>query len=685
MNFKSFSLATIVALSVALLSFNFMGGTNPDSGVMKPAINTDNFDNSTSPATDFFQYVNGGWLKNNPIPATESSWGSFNELEEMNRKTLKKILEDAAANTNATKGSNTQKLGDYWAAGMDSIGIEAKGITPLAEQIAMINKMKKPVDLMKTLAYMNMRGLGSLFSIYVDQDAKVSTEYILNLSQGGLGLPDRDYYFNEDARSKNIQTEYKKYLETMLTLMGEKPVDAAVNGKAIYEMETRIAKACMRRVDMRDPYAVYHRMKLEEVKALSPNMDWTAYFTAASIPTVAEMNIAQPDYLKEISKMFKEVPMTTWKEYLKIRMISATGGMLSSAFVNERFRFFSTVLRGTPKMDPRWKRVLSNTNGELGEILGQEFVKIVFPPEAKQKALDLVNNLEASLKEKINALDWMSAETKTKAQEKLSTIMVKIGYPDKWKDYSSVEISRESYVKNYMNCDIFEWTDMMNKLGKPIDRTEWGMNPQTVNAYYNPAMNEIVFPAAILQPPFFNANADEAVNYGGIGTVIGHELTHGFDDEGRKFDAKGNLNEWWTEADAKKFDERTGVVVKQFNSIVALDTMHINGQLTLGENIADLGGLAISFNAMQKANAGKTINKIDGFTQEQRFFLSYANIWRGQYRPASLSQQLLTNPHSPGKWRVNVPLSNLPEFHKAFGLKEGDPMVKSVGDRARIW
>lgn len=653
----------------------------------KPTDFTQFLDKSVAPGKDFFLFANGTWIKNNtPIPATESNWTAFNEIRDFNRKVVRGILENAAADKTAPKGSNIQKLGDYFASGMDSAAIEKAGVTPLKPEFDAINTMKDKNDVVTMAARLQRKGINALFGFYVDQDAKASTMYIATAGQAGIGLPDRDYYFKTDDKMKNIRVEYVKHISNMFQLLGDAKEKADKEAQTVMDVETSLASASMNRLQMRDPNAVYHKMTVAEASASAPNIGWENFMKAIGVPPVKEMNVGQPDFFKELSVQLGTRSMDDWKTYLRFRLVSSTAGKLNSAFVNESFHFYGTIMNGTKVLEPRWKRIQASTDGNLGELLGQEYVKVAFKPEAKAKAKEMVNNLMAALKERINLLDWMSAATKKEALHKLSTIVVKIGYPDQWHDYSKLEINRGPYILNEMRATEFETQRNLDKIGKPIDRIEWGMTPPTVNAYYNPAMNEIVFPAGILQKPFFDPYGDDAMNYGSIGAVIGHELTHGFDDEGRQFDADGNLKDWWTKEDAEQFDKRTGAVVKQFNGYVAQDTMHINGKLTLGENIADLGGLTIAYQAYKNSLKGKPEPKvINGYTGDQRFFLAWAQGWRCIYRPEALTRQLLTNPHSPGMFRVIGPLSNMPEFYKAFDLKDGDAMKRPEADRAKIW
>jgi putative endopeptidase len=663
---------------------NMLFAQGASSDERRIPIDPRNFDTTVKPTEDFYQYANGGWIKNNPIPADQSRWGSFNELQENNFKVLHGILEDAARATDAPKGSNLQKVGDFYASGMDSAAIEAAGIKPLTEELGKIEAMKTATDLHAEIAHMHTFGAGVPFAFFVAQDAKKSTDVIAQFSQGGLGLPDRDYYTKDDENSKKIRDQYLAHVVKMFQLLGDNEEVAGANAATVMAIETRLAKASMTRVERRDPEAIYHKMVVGDLNALTPDFSWTNFFTNIGLPNPGNINVGQPNFLKEVGLMIKEVPLKDWKAYFRWHLVDATADYLSSAFVNEKFEFNGKVLTGAKELRARWKRCLQTVDGQIGEALGQLYVEKAFPPAAKARALELVNNLRSALRDRIQTIDWMGDETKKQASKKLDAFQVKIGYPDKWRDYSSLMIDRSSFVMNVLRANQFEFNRNLNQIGKPVDRTEWGMTPPTVNAYYNPTMNEIVFPAGILQPPFFDFSADDAVNYGGIGAVIGHEMTHGFDDQGRKFDAEGNLKEWWTKEDADHYLTRATMVEKQFNGYVGIDTQHVNGKLTLGENIADLGGLTIAYIALHKAFDAKGKQQpIDGFTPEQRFFLSWGQIWRNNTRPEAMRLRLNTDPHSPGRFRCIGPISNMTEFMDAFNAKEGSPMVRST--RAKIW
>ncbi|WP_181305872.1 M13 family metallopeptidase [Rufibacter sp. XAAS-G3-1] len=648
-------------------------------------LNMANLDRSVSPCEDFNLFANGGWLKNNPVPAAESRWGSFNELRDNNNAALRAVVDAAVAQTNAPKGSSSQMVGDFYAAGMDSAAIERAGISPLKPELDRINAIKDRASLLQTIARQKMLGSSALFGFGVSQDRKNSSRHIASIRQGGLGLPDRDYYLNTDARSKSVLEEYGRHVGRMFQLLGDSEAKARQSAAKVVALETRLAKASMSRVQQRDPYATYNKMSIAEVQKLAPNFNWNSLLGHLNAKAATEMIVAQPDFFKEANTMLAAVPVADWKTYLRWHLVRSTANYLPMAFVQESFNFNSKFLNGTKEMQPRWKRILGTTDATIGEALGQAYVEKTFSPEAKAKALEMVNNLRSAFQEHVKNLDWMSEATKQQALTKLNAFAVKIGYPDKWRDYSGLDISRTSYLQNMMNAAQWNYRRNVAKLGQPVDRTEWGMTPPTVNAYYSPSMNEIVFPAGILQPPFFDPKADDAVNYGGMGAVIGHELTHGFDDQGSQFDQEGNLRDWWTAEDKAKFKQRTDLVDRQYSAYQPLDSVFVNGKLTMGENIADIGGLNIAFSALQKAIASKNVGKIDGFTPDQRFFLAWAQIWRNNSTPAALRQQVLTDPHSPAMFRINGPLSNMPQFYKAFGCGPGNKMYRPDAQRVHIW
>ncbi len=649
-------------------------------------IDPGNIDKQVSPATDFYKFADGGWLAANPVPAEYSRWGSFNELLEKNMRDLHEILDDASANTSGTRTSNVQKIGDFYASAMDSEAAEREGTKPLADEFGRIAAIASPSDLPAEIAHLHVMLANPLFGFYVNQDAKNSSQVIAQVRQGGLGLPDRDYYTKDDDHSREIRAQYLAHIQKLLELCGDDPAAASAAAKTVMAIETRLAKASMTRVEQRDPNATYHRMSVSDLSEIAPAFDWKAYFTAIGKPSPGPINVEQPAFFREVSAMMTDVPVADWKTYLRWHVVDAASPWLSSAFVTENFHFRGEVMTGAKQIQPRWKRALRATDRNLGDALGTQYVKRFFPPAAKARAMQMVDNLRAAFKERLRTRIWMSDDTKSKALDKLSSFRVKIGYPEKWRDYSALTIDRGPFIANLMRASEFEFKRDLDKIGQPVDRTEWGMTPPTVNAYYNPQLNEIVFPAGILQPPFFDPEADDAVNYGGMGAVIGHEMTHGFDDEGNKFDADGNLKDWWTPVDRIAFDSRAHLLEQQYSDCVVIDTIHENGKLTLGENIADLGGLTIAFAALKKSEEGKPpVPVIDGFTPEQRFFLAWAQIWRANYRDQELRRLVILDPHAVSPLRVNCPLSDMPEFQHAFGLKAGDPMVRSESLRASIW
>jgi len=674
------------ALAGLLLALTLQAATGLAAAPAKrKPIDPANMDTSVKPGDDFFHYANGTWLKNNPIPPSESRWGAFSEVQENNYKVLHEILDDASKQTNAPKGSAVQMVGDFYASAMDSARAEADGAKPLDDEMRRIDAMKTNADLLGELAHLQMIGERVPFAMAAIQDAKASTEIAMHFLQGGLGLPDRDYYTKDDDASKKLREQYVAYVTKMFTLLGEDNASATAHAATVLAFETKLANASMTRVQRRDPEASYHKMSLDSLGMLTPAIAWPTMYQAMGIADHRPVIVAQPDFMKQVDAMIASTPIDEWKTYLRWHVVNGSAELLSSAFVNASFDFRGRVLTGATELRPRWKRSLQVVDGSVGEALGQLYVAKTFGPEAKARARKMVDNLRAELRERLMGLEWMSAATKQQAVRKLDAFTVKIGYPDTWRDYSTLTIDRGPTVLNASRTAEFEFKRNIAKLGKPVDRVEWGMTPPTVNAYYNPRMNEIVFPAGILQPPFFDANADDAVNYGGIGAVIGHEMTHGFDDQGRKSDADGNLKDWWTPEDAEKYKARSMMVEKQYDGYVAIDSMHVNGKLTLGENTADLGGLSIAYGALEKALAGKPHTKIDGFTPEQRFFLSFAQIWRSNIRPEALKLRINTDPHSPGIFRCNGPLSNMAEFEQAFSLKDADPMMRAPADRAKIW
>ena len=642
-----------------------------------------NLDRSVPPCDDFFQFANGTWLKNNPIPASETGWGGFNQLRNRNRDIVRGILDKTAADRTAKPGSNAQKVGDFYAAAMDSAAVDRAGLKYLQPRLAKINAIQDVAGVQRYLADPKNYGKG-WYGMGVGQDPKNSAQYAVQLRQGGLTLPDRDYYLKDDARSKTIRAAYRTYQVNLFKLLGDDQATAERNADAVTRMETRMARASRDRVALRDRDKNYNKMSVAQAAAEYPNLDLPLRLKESGLSGAQDLIIGQPDYLKEANAMMKDEPVADQKQYLRFHLVEGVSSALPQPFIDESFRL-TQVLTGAKQPQARWKRAFAATDGALGEAFGQIYVDQDFSPAAKAKAKQMVENMRMAYAERIQATEWMTAATKTEALKKLNAFVVKIGYPDKWKDYSKLTVSRESVLNNLFAVADFNTMDNLSKFGQPVDRSVWGMTPPTVNAYYNPSLNEIVFPAGILQPPFYDPKADDAVNYGGIGAVIGHEMTHGFDDQGRKVDSEGNLRDWWTKEDGEKFMAKADVVGKQYDAFSPLDSLYVNGKLTMGENLADLGGLTIAYAAFMKTPQAKAGKVVDGFTPEQRFFLSYAQIWRNNQRPEALRQQLQTDPHSPGHYRTIGPLQNFPEFHKAFACKGGDKMVRPAANRAKIW
>jgi putative endopeptidase len=643
-----------------------------------------NLDRTCKPCDDFFQFAQGGWMRNNPIPPEYPEWGSFVTLQDHNETALHGILEAASANKSAAAGSNEQKIGDYYATCMDTSAIEKQGLKPLADDLRRIEAINDIPSLLDTGAHLQNQAVGVLFGFGSDQDFKDSSKVIGVVAQGGLGLPDRDYYTRDDQESRKLREQYVDHIAKMFVLMGDGQEKAASGAKSVLALETALARVSMNNVDLRDPQKVYHKMSVAEAQALTPHLSWDNYFRAVGSQKLTELNVAQPQFFKTLDGMLTSVPMAEWKTYYRWQLVDRAARLLPDAFVHENFNFNGRILTGTKEMRARWRRCSAATDQQLGEVLGQVYVQKYFPPEAKAHVLELVRNLLAALHEDLNTLEWMSPVTRKAAEEKLQAFALKIGYPDKWRDYSALKVDRSSYIANSFRASVFENARDLGKIGKPVDRTEWGMTPPTVNAYYNPQLNEIVFAAGILQPGFYDPKRDDAYNYGAIGAVIGHEITHGFDDQGAQFDPQGNLKNWWTPEDLTSFQAKGSCIEKQFDGYEVEKGLHENGKLVEGESIADLGGLTIAYTALEKSLEGKShAPDADGFTPEQRFFLGYSLVWATNMTPEFARLQTNSDPHPLSKFRVNGPLSNMAEFAKAFGCRKGEPMVRA--DVCKIW
>ncbi len=650
-----------------------------------PRFSVENMDKSVDPGKDFYMYANGSWVKNNPVPADKSRWGSFGELAERNNYLIHGILEEAKNDANAKPGTPKKEVGDLFASAMNTAKLEELKFKPIEADLAKIDAVKNADDLIKLLAFFHKNGYGGIFYNEVSPDAKDSSIYAFQLSQGGLSLPDRDYYLS-DSFSKQKEA-YVAHVTKMLTLLGETQEDAAKHAATILSLETELAKASRSRVDLRDPIKNYNKVKTADLIAGAPNLPWKLYLSDRDIASVPYVIVGQPEFFTAVNNMLKDRPISEWKTYMRWKILHAAAPFLHDAVETENFNFFGKTLSGQLEQEPRWKRASKVINDSIGEALGELYVEKYFPAEAKARMAELVNNLREVFKDRLQHLSWMSDETRGKALAKFDRFTQKIGHPDKFRDYSSVEIKRDDYLGNVKRADAFDTQRRLVRVGKPVDKSEWEMTPPTVNAYFNPLFNEIVFPAGILQPPFFDLSLDDAVNYGAIGAVIGHEITHGYDDEGRHYDANGNLVEWWTEKDSKEFEDRAQKVVDEYDKFEALPGLHVNGKLTLGENIADLGGVSIAYDALQRAlkkDPSKRKN-IDGLTPEQRFFLSFGQIWHTNIRDAEAKRLVTVDPHSPGRFRSYGPLVNFQEFYDAFGIKEGAPLWRKDTERAKIW
>jgi putative endopeptidase len=639
-------------------------------------------DRTADACTDFYQYACGAWMKNNPIPADQASWGRFNELVERNRDILRGLL-DQVGEAKATRTAVQQKLGDYYSTCMDESTVEKLGAKPLADDLGRIDAIKSKAELPAEIGRLQRQGVDAFFGFGAEQDFKSSSSVIAIADQGGLGLPDRDYYFKEDQNFVTQRTQYVDHVRKMFVLAGDAAPNAEAQAKAVMAIETALAKNAFDRVTRRDPNKIYNKLSRADLLALTKTFTWDPYLSATGAPQFGSINVTEPAFFKGLDGVMASTSLDDLKTYLRWHVIHAAAPTLSSTFVNENFEFYGKVLTGRKELQPRWKRCVSYTDSDLGEALGQLYVDATFGADGKRRMLELVGNLERALKRDLTDIDWMTLKTKEQALAKLAAFTRKIGYPDKWRDYSALTIVRGDLLGNSKRANEFEHRRQLAKIGQPVDRAEWLMSPPTVNAYYNPLMNEIVFPAGILQPPFFDRALDEAVNYGAIGAVIGHEMTHGFDDQGRQFDKDGNLADWWTDTDGAEFTKRATCIKEQYDGYVAVDDMKLNGALTLGENVADNGGLRIAHMALAEVLGGKSPGPIDGFTPEQRFFLGWGQIWCENVRPEQARLEVTTDPHSPGHWRVNGVVSNMPEFAKAFSCKAGQPMVKT--NQCRVW
>jgi putative endopeptidase len=650
-----------------------------------PSLNLDSLDKTVDPCEDFYHYACGGWQKNNPIPADQTSWDVYSRLYQDNLDFLHAILEQAAVPA-GDRNQVTREIGDYYAACMDESLVEKRGIEPLKEQLDAIAKLKSLEELSPLVAQLQLiYGRSMVFGAGSMQDPDNSEVMIAELDQGGLGLPDRDYYTKDDAKSKEIRARYLDHVQKIFELLGDNSVTAKQSGETVLRLETEMAKASMTRVERRDPYKLKHKMGIGELAALAPEFDWKTYYKTAAYPEFQTLNVDAPEFFKELSKRLKDEPLGNWKTYLRFHVGDSASPYLTKAFAGENFEFYRKYLRGAKEEQARWKRCVSYTNHNLDDALGQVYVAKVFSPELKQSTLQMVQNIEHAMESRIEQLDWMSPETKQEALKKLNGIRNKIGYPDKWRDYSSVKVARDDFAGNAQRLSAFERLRVINRIGKPIDHGEWQIPPTTVDAYYDPQMNDINFPAGVLQPPLYDPKMDAAPNYGDTGGTIGHELTHGFDDEGSQFDAQGNLRNWWTKEDREKFDTRTKCVEDQYAQYVIVDDIKINSKLTLGEDVADLGGEILAYLAWQNATKDSKLEPKNGLTPEQRFFIGFAQWACANERPEELRMRAAVDPHSPARYRINGVLLNMPQFRKAFACKTGQPMVNTKGRMCKIW
>ena len=668
-------------LILVLAGINFISCNKKEVELSDPLVT--NRDTLVNPADDFFKYANGGWFKKNPIPSTEQSNGIFRTIADTINNQIRQICEKSAQDESAEFGSNKQKIGDFYASGMDSIAINKAGISPLKSEFAKIEAIKDIPSLVTSIAHLHTIGASPAFSFYLGQDDKISTKYALFLGQGGLGLGNRDYYFNTDEQTVKIRTEYVKHLQAMLKLMGQNQAGAT----SIMKLETDLAKASRKLEDLRDPIKNYNKMTVASLGKITSNINWNSIFPVLGVAKADSVIVGQPEFYRALNTFVKSYTLEDWKTYLKWDLVNSYAPYLNSTIEKQNFKFYSTVMNGVSKQKPRWKRVVGQTDNYLGELIGQVYVAEYLPKGSKEKLLEIGNNIRDVYADHIKKLDWMSEATKVKALNKLSKIVMKVGYPDKWKDMSSMKIDRKSYCGNVIQANIWGYKDMINKYGKPVDRTEWSMQPQTYNAYYNPSNNEIVVPACnIIVPGYEGRMPDDAILYGIIGgSTFGHEITHGFDDQGSQYDENGNLNNWWTPEDLKKFQAKTKLIVSQFNKYTVLGNKHINGEATQGENIADLGGVVMGYEAFKKTAQYKNKEIISNLTPDQRFFLAYGYAWMVNIKDEALASQIMTDVHAPAQFRINGPLSNIPEFYKAFNVKPKNKMYQPDSLRVVIW
>jgi len=667
--------------AVFLISFTNVNAQKKSKSIKY--IDKSNMDLSVNPGDNFYEYANGNWMKNNPVPASKVRWGSFDVLRLNSSERLKGLAEEAAAHP--SKDSISQRVGDFYASAMDSAAIDQLGYTPIKAELQELKNLSTKEQVLHQIAILRSKGANSsLFRFYVGQDDKDVNTYIPQFGQGGTTLPDKDYYLKNDKRSNSIREAYLSYMTDMFKMTGDNAADAIKKAEAVMALETGLAKIQKSRVEMRDPQKTYNKFSVADFSKLTPGFDWKSLMATMKVTGADSVLVNNPEFFKAADALFTAVPLENWKAYLQWNVIEAAAPYLSSDFVNRNFEF-TKVMTGQKEITPRWQRMTGLLDRNLGELIGQLYVKKYFTEASKERMLALVKNVQQTFADRIQRLDWMSDSTKQQALIKLHAVVNKIGFPDKWETYPGVVINRNDFYGNLQSINAFRYNKMAKRMGQPVDKTEWGMTPPTINAYYNPGNNEIAFPAGILQFPFYDFGADDAINYGGAAAVIGHELTHGFDDQGRQYAADGNMRDWWTKADAAKFKGLAQKVVDQYDAFTVNDSIHVNGKLTLGENLADLGGLNIAYEAFKKTPEGKSDKKIDGFSPDQRFFLSWAQVWRSNTLPEYASQLILTDPHSPGMYRCNAPISNMDSWYKAFDIKPGDKMYKPEKDRIQIW